>query len=141
MMKTLWRLTKNFLQETNPLSVRLRFCWHRKQDHVIGRVLAFMLGRRRPSIQDTRRELPGTKALLRQWHKLCVGRDGLLRRESGPFKQLVLPSKFHRTVFKELHQDMGQLGVKRVVQLARERFYWPRIERDITHFVTKSVDA
>ncbi len=31
---------------------------------------------------------------------------------------------------------MGHLGAKRVVQLARERFYWPNMEKDITHFVT-----
>ena len=74
--------------------------------------------------------------MLRQWRKLKIDKDGILRRESGAFKQLVLPSKFHRTIFKELHQDMGHLGAKRVVQLARERFYWPRMEKDITHFVT-----
>ena len=32
---------------------------------------------------------------------------------------------------------MGHLGAPRVVQLARERFYWPNMEDDITHFVTK----
>ena len=40
-------------------------------------------------------------------------------------------------VFRELHQEMGHLGAPRVVQLARERFYWPNMEDDITHFVTK----
>ena len=32
---------------------------------------------------------------------------------------------------------MGYLGADRVLQLARERFYWPHMQRDITHFVTK----
>lgn len=32
---------------------------------------------------------------------------------------------------------MGHLGAPRVIQLARERFYWPNMEDDITHFVTK----
>lgn len=73
---------------------------------------------------------------IRQWHNLIIGKDGLLRRESGPYKHLVLPSKFHRNILMELHQEMGHLGAKRVVQLAMECFYWPRIERDITHFVT-----
>jgi transposase InsO family protein len=40
-------------------------------------------------------------------------------------------------VFKELHQDMGHLGAERVVQLARERVFWPNMERDITHFVSR----
>lgn len=32
---------------------------------------------------------------------------------------------------------MGHLGVDRVIQLARERFYWSQMEEDITYFVTK----
>jgi hypothetical protein len=94
-----------------------------KEDLSIGKVRSFKLEGRRPSIQDARNELPNTKTLLRQWHKLKIGKDGLLRRESGPYTQLVLPRKFLPTVYKELHQDMGHLGAERVVQLARERFY------------------
>ena len=107
-----------------------------KEDLSVGKVRSFKLEGRRPSIQDAKNELPNTKTLLRQWHKLKIGKDGLLRRESGPYTQLVLPRKFLPTVYKELHQDMGHLGAERVVQLARERFYWPNMEREITHFVT-----
>ena len=107
-----------------------------KEDLSIGKVRSFKLEGRRPSIQDAKNELPNTKILLRQWHKLKIGKDGLLRRESGPYTQLVSPRKFLPTVYKELHQDMGHLGAERVVQLARERFYWPNMEREITHFVT-----
>ncbi len=32
---------------------------------------------------------------------------------------------------------MGHLGAERLIQLARERFYWPYMQRDINHFVTK----
>ena len=31
---------------------------------------------------------------------------------------------------------MGHLGTERVFHLARERFYWPRMKRDIEHYVT-----
>ena len=107
-----------------------------KHDQAIGRVHYLKSKGERPSIQDTKKELPVTKALLRQWHKLKIGKDGLLRRESGPYSQLVLPKEYHATVYRELHQNMGHLGAERVVQLARERFYWPNMERDITHFIT-----
>ena len=33
---------------------------------------------------------------------------------------------------------MGHLGADRVIQLARERFYWPKMESDIIHIVTKA---
>ena len=51
--------------------------------------------------------------------------------------QLVLPHCYRMTVYKELHQNMGHLGAERVVELARERFFWPHMQRNITHFVTK----
>lgn len=41
-----------------------------------------------------------------------VGVDGILRRRSGQTLQLVLPQKFHRTVYRELHEEMGHLGVE-----------------------------
>lgn len=75
--------------------------------------------------------------LLRQRSKLYCDDDGLLFRRSGLYSQLVLPQRFQSIVFKELHQEMGHLGAPRVVQLAREHFYWPNMEDDITHFVTK----
>ena len=107
-----------------------------KEDQAVGRVHYLKSKGHRPSIQDAKKELPIIKALLRQWHKLKIGKDGLLHRESGPYNQLVLPRKYHAIVYKELHQNMGHLGADRVVQLARGRFYWPNMERDVTHFVT-----
>ena len=49
----------------------------------------------------------------------------------------MVPQRFHIIVFKELHLEMGHLGAPQVVPLARERFYLPNMEDDITHFVTK----
>ena len=108
-----------------------------KQDQVIGRLLTFLKAGKWPKSWEIKRELPATKVLLRQRRKLYCDGDGLLFRMSGPYSQLVLPQKFHTIVFKELHQEMGHLGAPGVVQLARERFYWPNMEDDITHFVTK----
>ena len=50
--------------------------------------------------------------------------------------QLVLPSRYHQLIYKHLHEEMGHLGVKRTVQLARDQFYWPHMSRDIKHHVT-----
>ena len=58
------------------------------------------------------------QSLLREWKKLIVGEDSLLRRRSGSTLQLVLPQKLHRTVYRELREEMGHLGVERVLHLA-----------------------
>ena len=88
------------------------------------------------TLQGRRRASPAVQSLLREWKKLVVGEDGILRRRSGPNLQLVLPQKFHRTIYRELHEEIGHLGTERVFHLARERFYWPRLKRDIEHYVT-----
>ena len=108
-----------------------------KQDQVIGRLVTFLKTRRWPKSWEIKHELLATKVLLRQRSKLYCDDDGLLFRRSGPYSWLVVPQRFHIIVFKELHQEMGHLGAPQVVQLARERFYWPNMEDDITHFVTK----
>ena len=34
---------------------------------------------------------------------------------------------------------MGHFGANRVIELARERFYWPFMRADITHYLKKNV--
>ena len=104
---------------------------------MVRRLLAFLKTGRWPKSWEIKHELPATRVLLRQRRKLYCDKDGLLFRRSGLYSQLVLPQRFYTIVFKELHQEMGHLGAPHVVQLARERFYWPNMEDDITHFVTK----
>lgn len=106
-------------------------------DRDIGRVLTFMRAGQRPTRRGLHHETHATRVLLREWTKLKIGKDGLLRRQNADRSQLVLPASLRMLVYRELHQEMGHLGAERVTQLARERFYWPRMQEDITHFVTK----
>ena len=92
---------------------------------------------KQPTPQDRQRAPPDFRSLLREWKKLDVGEDGILRRRSGSNVQLVLPQKFHRTVFRELHEEMEHLGEERVLHLTRKRFFWPHMKGDIEHFVTR----
>jgi hypothetical protein len=90
-----------------------------------------------PNREEINHLTPEAKTLLREWKRLEIGTDGILRRKRGPLMQLVLPHCYRMTVYKELHQNMGHLGAEREVELARERFFWPHMQRNITHFVTK----
>lgn len=101
-------------------------------DPSIGKVLAF-----KTEGKKQRNETLETRALLKEWQRLEVGKDGLLRRKREQNFQLVLPKKYHHIIYQELHEEMGHLGVERVVQLAREHFFWPYMQRDTTHFVTR----
>ena len=53
-------------------------------------------------------------------------------RKSASRNQMVLPRKYHKRVSEEVHENMGNLGADRVIELARERLYWPFMRADIT---------
>ena len=68
-----------------------------------------------PTLQDQMKAPPDTRSLLREW-KLDIGEDGILCTRSGTNLQLLLPKNyFHRTVLRELHEEMRHLGVERVL--------------------------
>lgn len=63
--------------------------------------------------------------------------DGVLYRKAGKRNQLILPKEHHQTVYRELHQEMEHLGTERTLSLIRERFYWPHMQKETEHFVTR----
>ena len=75
-------------------------------------------------------------SLMCEWNSLWL-EYGILKHKKGVYNQLVVPRKIHHIIFRELHEEIGNLGSERVIQLARERFYWPRMVEDITQYVTK----
>ena len=106
-------------------------------DPAIGKTRMFVATNKFPTKEEQSRLTPEAKTLLREWKRLEIGTDGILRRKRGPVMQLMLPHCYRTTVYKELHQNMGHLGSERVVELARERFFSPHMQKNITHFVTK----
>ena len=70
-----------------------------------------------------------------QCHKLEIGDDGNICRQIAEDKQIVLPFKIRKLVYKELHEEMGHLSTDRVVRLERQRFYWPNMQRDINFYI------
>lgn len=106
-----------------------------EEDTVIGDVLRYVKSKQWP--RSGKQLNTKIAALVREKHKLQMADDGLLYRKTTSRNQLLLPQKFHRLVYKELHENMGHLGVERVMNLIRERFYWAHMQRDVEHYITK----
>lgn len=86
---------------------------------------------------DMRRNVRGpARKMMHEWTKLSL-EDGVLYCKTAEKRQLVLPASFKSLVLKHLHDDMGHVGVERVLSLARQRFYWPYMRRDIEAYVTR----
>lgn len=63
--------------------------------------------------------------------------NGLLYRKTPSRKQLVLPAIYKQTVLSHLHDNMGHVGVERVLSLVRDRFYWPFMKREVEEYITR----
>lgn len=55
--------------------------------------------------------------LVREIQKLHIDDEGLLYRKTISQSQLLLPYRFCELVYKELHEEMGHLGVESVLTL------------------------
>ena len=66
-----------------------------------------------------------------------LNNDGVLRRHKGTRTQIIVPKQLRPLVRKELHENMGHLGVDRTLDLATERFYWPYMQRCRTPYQTR----
>lgn len=106
-------------------------------DSAINRVIYYKTLGPKPGRGQLKNEPHGVTNLMREWTKLEIDEHGILRRRTSSKVQLVLPHIFIPVILKELHTEMGHLGVERVAELARSRFYWPHMYRDIEYFVTQ----
>ncbi|KAJ0064622.1 hypothetical protein NL108_011375 [Boleophthalmus pectinirostris] len=83
-----------------------------------------------------RKEIPQLSIFLRELNKLEL-QNGILyrKRKVGDEMQcqLVLPEILRQMVLKSLHDDMGHLGMDRTLDLARTRFFWPKMALDVEH--------
>ena len=107
-----------------------------RDDTEISKVIKWIESKERPTSEKTSNESRYTRYLLHEWNKLELDKHGLLRRKSGLKNQIVLPKKLHWLVYEELHEKMGHLGADRVLELARARFYWPHMQRDVESYIS-----
>ncbi|RXN31663.1 Retrovirus-related Pol poly from transposon [Labeo rohita] len=107
-----------------------------RADPAIGKVLEMKENNITLSEEDRAKADISTKRLLREWSRLYI-ENGLLYRKTTERKQLVLPSVYKQVALTHLHNNMGHVGVEKVLSLARERFYWPFMKREIEEYVTR----
>jgi len=111
-----------------------------KLDPCISKVFPFIAARKRPS----RREKHGADSkvlrLFKQWDKLEVRDSVLYRVTRDPVSkqkrtQYVLPQSLKDRALSGIHDLAGHQGQDRTLSLARQRFYWPDMERDVRTYV------
>ncbi len=106
------------------------------EDQAIGKIIELKESNTKLT-DDIRQTVSGaTRKLLHEWSRLHLEND-LFNRRTNQHKQLVLPLKHRSIALKYLHNEMGHVGTERVLHLARERFYWPFMAKEIEDYVTR----
>ncbi|XP_067266693.1 uncharacterized protein [Chanodichthys erythropterus] len=108
-----------------------------EQDPIIGQVKQEV---EKGHILTTTKSSNPIETLLRQQGAKLSSRQHLLYRITESTcgrerQQLVLPEKYRTQVLHSLHDESGHLGIERTTELCKDRFYWPRMNKDVCKFV------
>ena len=130
--------------DDNPLSVFSENELREGQlsDPILSRVLYFVERDRRPSRREKPKEPVMVIRYLKHWEKLTTS-NGILYRVSKDQVskkkryQFVVPDSLKSEVLKGVHDSTGHQGQFRSLSLARQRFFWPHIDRDVKDYVRK----
>lgn len=111
-----------------------------RSDNVLSRVFFFVERGRRPSRRERAKEPIEAVKLLRGWDKLAV-RDGVLFHvaknvvtKKKTYLYIVPPSLRSR-VLAGVHDEAGHQGQQRTLYLARQRFHWLGLSKDVAEYV------
>jgi len=126
----------------NPLPVfSLRELQEKQQDDsTLSRVLFYVSRGRKPSRRERTGETHKVIKTLKQWEKFKM-LDGILYRVSKDVLtkkrrlQYVVPSSLVKQVLEGIHDEAGHQGQGRTLSLARQRFFWVSLERDVREYV------
>lgn len=105
--------------------------WQRLQseDECLMRVMNILAG----DVQDVDRtkEQREVVLLLRERARLCLIEGILyskvLNCQGDVFYQLVIPQSKREQAFHGVHDEVGHMGMERTLELAKARFYWPKM--------------
>lgn len=85
-----------------------------------------------------KREVYAVQRICREWRKLYF-RDGILLRKAKiddrEVHQLVIPEVYREVAIQGIHRDTGHPGKDKTLWLARQRFFWPGLEKEISQKV------
>lgn len=110
------------------------------EDITLSRVLHFVERHRRPSRRERFKESASVLKYLKHWDRLAVS-NGVLYRTSRDLKtkvkrfQYVVPDSLKTEVLLGVHNDAGHQGQDRSLNLARQRFFWLNLDRDVRDHV------
>ncbi|KAF1373333.1 hypothetical protein PFLUV_G00259440 [Perca fluviatilis] len=110
------------------------------EDKTLACVLSYVERHRRPSRRERFKESVSVTRYLKHWDRFTVS-NGVLYRISRHQKtkakrfQYVVPDSLKSEVLRGIHDGAGHQAQSRCLSLARQRFFWPSLDRDVRDYV------
>ena len=112
-----------------------------KKDLQLSLVYDKVFNNKKPKLSEIHRiQSKPIRRLLLQFNRLSLIRGVLHRRsfkDDDEIQQLILPQQLRRPILQSLHDDNGHQGQQRVLNLLREKVYWPSMFRDTDHWLSQ----
>ncbi|KAJ8388188.1 hypothetical protein AAFF_G00136540 [Aldrovandia affinis] len=111
-----------------------------RADTCLSRVLFFVEQQRRPSRRERTHEAVDVLRLLRHRERLSVKMGVLYRVSKNIISrkksfQYMVPAALREKVLQGVHGEAGHQGQQRTLSLARQRFYWHGLDKDVKEYV------
>ncbi len=111
-----------------------------QEDNVVKRVIYFVERGQRPNRRERMNEPTAVLKFMKHWEQLLM-KNGVLHRVSknSVTKKktylYVVPDAVKTMVLKGIHDQAGHQGQQRTLYLARQRFFWLGLEKDVREYV------
>ena len=124
--------------KTSPGMTPLEWCQVQSQDPIISQIIG-EINNKIIGKMNIKMGMPSElKALIRN-RKLLTLKHGVLYKRSkvdaGTKHLLVVPPSYRQRALEGCHDQVGHLGQDRVLDLLRDRFYWPGMHIDVVSYI------
>ncbi|EUB63870.1 Transposon Ty3-I Gag-Pol polyprotein [Echinococcus granulosus] len=95
----------------------------------------FLASSHKPASEEITSASKAARRIWREWSKLSL-EDKILWYQEGVHspKCLVVPGSLVQTVLQELHEQLGHVGEKKMLDASSKRYWWPSPTLDVRDF-------
>ena len=125
-------------ERATPVMTSLEWCHIQAQDPILSQIIREIHSKTLGKMKIKMGMTSELKALIRNRTQLTL-KHGVLyknKRVNARTKQfLVVPQSYRQRAMEGCHDQVGHLGQDRVLDLLRDRFYWPGMHADVVSYI------
>ena len=130
--------------KTPPDMTALEWCHARAQDPIITQIIGEINSKTIGKIKIKMGMPSELKALIRNKKQLALKQGVLYKKTKVDARTkhlLVIPQAYRQRAMERCHDQVGHLGQDRVLDLLRDRFYWPGMHVDVVSYINSCPDV